>query len=91
MTDVLETELNNLIFRSQRAQAEFNAELGFVERLEQAANALREVRIEVMERMAGQSLPPPVPQAVQHPSVSWHGVGVDNFAEAYQPSSDWRQ
>jgi len=77
MTDVLETELNNLLFRSQRAQAEFSAELGFVERLEQAANALREVRLEVMTRMAD-SLPPPVP-------VPWNGHHVE-------PSAiDWRQ
>lgn len=76
MTDVLETELNNLLFRSQRAQAEFNSELGFVERLEQAANALREVRLEVMTRMAD-SLPPPTP-------IPWNGHHVE-------PSAiDWR-
>ena len=77
MADVLETELNNLIFRSQRAQAEFNAELGFVERLEQAANALRAVRLEVMTRMSD-SLPPPDP-------IPWNGHHVAPNA------IDWRQ
>lgn len=81
MADVLETELNNLIFRAQRAQAEFNAELGFVERLEQAANALREVRLQVMSRMAGETLPPPP----QHQVPQW---ASQNFVSH---DHEWRQ
>lgn len=76
MTDnTLETYLNNLMFRAARADADFLSEYSDLVRLEQATNQLREHRLRVLNALRGEERPLP----------------VDNFGEAYQPSSAWRQ